>query len=163
FLERCAYPALGRARASCARRGPPRASRQTPDFQRGCGADAAAHAPTFGERFLISDDTEKSLARRNELGNRRRRAPSRTAGGARHVPVLGRPSPPWKPACLVVLVVGVAPVRAEPPPPTTAMARPPAPTPSPSELVALGRQLFFDRGLSDPAGTSCASCHDPAQ
>jgi cytochrome c peroxidase len=28
-------------------------------------------------------------------------------------------------------------------------------------LVALGRQLFFERGLSEPAGTSCASCHDP--
>jgi cytochrome c peroxidase len=28
--------------------------------------------------------------------------------------------------------------------------------------VALGRELFFDEALSEPAGTSCASCHDPA-
>jgi cytochrome c peroxidase len=26
---------------------------------------------------------------------------------------------------------------------------------------ALGRQIFFDASLSEPAGTSCASCHDP--
>jgi cytochrome c peroxidase len=29
--------------------------------------------------------------------------------------------------------------------------------------VALGRQVFFDTRLSEPAGTSCASCHDPRQ
>ena len=29
--------------------------------------------------------------------------------------------------------------------------------------VALGRQVFFDTRLSQPAGTSCASCHDPRQ
>jgi cytochrome c peroxidase len=29
--------------------------------------------------------------------------------------------------------------------------------------VSLGRKLFFDRSLSEPAGTSCASCHDPRQ
>ncbi len=34
--------------------------------------------------------------------------------------------------------------------------------PSPAELVALGRQIFADPKLSDPPGTSCASCHDPA-
>jgi cytochrome c peroxidase len=27
---------------------------------------------------------------------------------------------------------------------------------------ALGRKLFFDPGLSEPPGTSCASCHEPA-
>jgi cytochrome c peroxidase len=26
---------------------------------------------------------------------------------------------------------------------------------------ALGRQIFFDEALSEPRGTSCASCHDP--
>ena len=26
----------------------------------------------------------------------------------------------------------------------------------------LGKRLFFDKNLSEPAGTSCASCHDPA-
>jgi cytochrome c peroxidase len=29
--------------------------------------------------------------------------------------------------------------------------------------VALGRTIFFDARLSEPAGTSCASCHDPAR
>ena len=29
-------------------------------------------------------------------------------------------------------------------------------------LVDLGRRAFFDATLSDPPGTSCASCHDPA-
>ena len=28
--------------------------------------------------------------------------------------------------------------------------------------VALGRAIFFDASLSEPAGTSCSSCHDPA-
>jgi cytochrome c peroxidase len=30
-------------------------------------------------------------------------------------------------------------------------------------LVALGKKLFFDARLSEPPGTSCASCHDPAR
>ncbi len=30
------------------------------------------------------------------------------------------------------------------------------------QRVALGRALFFDSTLSEPAGQSCASCHDPA-
>ncbi len=29
--------------------------------------------------------------------------------------------------------------------------------------VSIGRALFFDASLSEPAGTSCASCHDPKQ
>jgi len=29
-------------------------------------------------------------------------------------------------------------------------------------LAALGKRLFFDGGLSRPAGTSCAVCHDPS-
>jgi cytochrome c peroxidase len=29
------------------------------------------------------------------------------------------------------------------------------------QRVALGRQVFFDTRLSEPAGTSCAGCHDP--
>jgi cytochrome c peroxidase len=31
----------------------------------------------------------------------------------------------------------------------------------PTELERLGRAIFFDASLSDPPGTSCASCHDP--
>ena len=30
-------------------------------------------------------------------------------------------------------------------------------------LVALGKKIFFDARLSEPAGTSCSSCHDPAR
>jgi cytochrome c peroxidase len=33
----------------------------------------------------------------------------------------------------------------------------------PGSLVELGRAIFFDARLSEPAGTSCASCHDPAR
>lgn len=30
-----------------------------------------------------------------------------------------------------------------------------------SEIQALGREIFFDAGLSSPPGQSCATCHDP--
>ncbi|MFL5304235.1 MAG: cytochrome-c peroxidase [Polyangia bacterium] len=30
-------------------------------------------------------------------------------------------------------------------------------------LVALGKKIFFDESLSEPPGTSCASCHDPGR
>ncbi len=31
-----------------------------------------------------------------------------------------------------------------------------------SPIEDLGRQIYFDKSLSDPPGQSCASCHDPA-
>ena len=31
-----------------------------------------------------------------------------------------------------------------------------------SSIEQLGKQLFFDKNLSDPKGQSCATCHDPA-
>jgi cytochrome c peroxidase len=31
-----------------------------------------------------------------------------------------------------------------------------------SKRVSLGRRIFFDPALSEPRGTSCASCHEPA-
>jgi cytochrome c peroxidase len=37
------------------------------------------------------------------------------------------------------------------------------PHPGDSPRVALGRAIFFDARLSEPRGTSCASCHDPAR
>ena len=43
---------------------------------------------------------------------------------------------------------------------------PPPPRQGPPDnpvLVALGKQIFSDERLSEPAGTSCASCHDPAR
>jgi cytochrome c peroxidase len=33
---------------------------------------------------------------------------------------------------------------------------------SAADVGAIGRAAFFDKSLSEPAGTSCASCHDPA-
>jgi cytochrome c peroxidase len=39
----------------------------------------------------------------------------------------------------------------------------PAAGSSPLDRAALGRTIFFDESLSDPPGTSCASCHDPAR
>jgi cytochrome c peroxidase len=47
-----------------------------------------------------------------------------------------------------------------------ASAGAPASLASPAEespREALGRQIFFDGRLSNPPGTSCASCHDPAR
>ncbi len=35
------------------------------------------------------------------------------------------------------------------------------PFPTTSALASLGRAIFFDTNLSEPRGTSCASCHDP--
>ena len=35
-------------------------------------------------------------------------------------------------------------------------------SPSTEARVALGKRIFFDKSLSEPAGTSCASCHEPA-
>lgn len=52
--------------------------------------------------------------------------------------------------------IGSTPQLAEMP----AVAGPFHPAP---DRVALGRQIFFDPRLSEPAGTSCAACHDPAQ
>jgi len=49
----------------------------------------------------------------------------------------------WGPVLGVSLLVGV-PVWA-----------------APAAVAELGRKIFFDPGLSQPAGTSCASCHDP--
>jgi len=35
--------------------------------------------------------------------------------------------------------------------------------PSSPLRIALGKTIFFDAQLSEPAGTSCASCHDPSR
>ncbi|HTQ06483.1 MAG TPA: cytochrome c peroxidase [Polyangiaceae bacterium] len=47
---------------------------------------------------------------------------------------------------------------------TNVLPEPPrAGPPDDPVLVALGKKIFFDERLSEPAGTSCASCHDPAR
>jgi cytochrome c peroxidase len=54
-----------------------------------------------------------------------------------------------------------------PPPPLPASASSPSVAPREAsravDRVALGRAIFFDATLSEPPGTSCASCHDPAR
>ncbi len=35
--------------------------------------------------------------------------------------------------------------------------------PSEAARAALGKRIFFDKSLSEPYGTSCASCHEPAR
>lgn len=51
----------------------------------------------------------------------------------------------------------------EGPPRASAVAAPlSSAKPQASEAhIAIGRKIFADRNLSEPAGTSCASCHDP--
>ena len=45
---------------------------------------------------------------------------------------------------------------------TDARAHPQSPrVPTPAVLAEIGRAIFFDTNLSEPRGTSCASCHDP--
>ncbi len=46
---------------------------------------------------------------------------------------------------------------------TNVLPVPPRPGPPDDPvLVALGRKIFFDTRLSEPPGTACSSCHDPA-
>jgi cytochrome c peroxidase len=45
----------------------------------------------------------------------------------------------------------------------SALAAPAARADDGADLRALGRAIFFDATLSEPRGTSCASCHDPAR
>ncbi len=49
--------------------------------------------------------------------------------------------------------VAHAAVRAEPPPGAVEAS---------NARISLGKRIFFDPALSEPPGTSCASCHDPA-
>lgn len=46
---------------------------------------------------------------------------------------------------------------------TSALAALPARATEAADWAELGRKIFFDPGLSQPAGTSCASCHEPAR
>lgn len=63
-------------------------------------------------------------------------------------------------ACLLPTLARAAPATTPLYPEMPAPAAAPADSPA---LVALGRKLFFDTRLSEPRGTSCASCHAPAQ
>jgi cytochrome c peroxidase len=57
----------------------------------------------------------------------------------------------------------VASLRALAAPPTTSAREIGKPAANDEARIALGKRIFFDKSLSEPAGTSCASCHDPAQ
>ena len=58
---------------------------------------------------------------------------------------------------------GAAASPAAPPPSATAFyAATSVNRPSPAALAALGRELFFDPGLSASGTLACATCHDPA-
>jgi cytochrome c peroxidase len=63
-------------------------------------------------------------------------------------------------ASVMIVAFAVVDVAMAVSPSPAGAARPPGEEPA---LVALGRRLFFDPALSEPAGTSCASCHDPAR
>lgn len=57
--------------------------------------------------------------------------------------------------------VRVSTVISAPVSPSTSAVPKPNEKGAPSPLVAVGRAIFFDPNLSEPPGTSCASCHDP--
>jgi cytochrome c peroxidase len=88
---------------------------------------------------------------------------------------LGRPVPPPPPGASAP---AVRPSAAPTPPARPSLAPAPVPSPTLAPLpahspvppavlpvteAALGRALFFDRGLSRDGAVSCASCHDPAK
>ncbi len=54
--------------------------------------------------------------------------------------------------------IGATPKLDAVPPPAEAASFRPDPN-----LVALGKRVFFDPRLSEPRGTACAACHDPAR
>nr|CCA84818.1 putative Cytochrome-c peroxidase [Ralstonia syzygii R24] len=54
--------------------------------------------------------------------------------------------------------IGATPRLDAVPPPAEAASFRPDPN-----LVALGKRVFFDPRLSEPRGTACAACHDPAR
>ncbi|HEY3475247.1 MAG TPA: cytochrome-c peroxidase, partial [Anaerolineales bacterium] len=54
----------------------------------------------------------------------------------------------------IVLLLGLIPI--------SAMAAPKPVAPQLTDIEKLGEFLYFDTNLSEPAGQSCASCHDPA-
>ncbi len=54
-----------------------------------------------------------------------------------------------------------SPISSLPGTPSSAHALP-SPAPDSAARRALGKRIFFDKNLSEPAGTSCASCHDPS-
>lgn len=63
---------------------------------------------------------------------------------------------------LAVTSLPSGPARAASQPPASASESLPVP-PQADPMAELGRQLFFDESLSEPAGLSCSGCHDPAR
>src|SRR5688572_13965464 len=80
----------------------------------------------------------------------------------------------WLRPCVLMLAVpvfaGIFSLALVPRPLAQAQSRNPAATlsinfdePSLTPREHLGLRLFFDASLSEPAGQSCASCHDPTR
>jgi cytochrome c peroxidase len=86
-------------------------------------------------------------------------------------PARERAIQPWQVFAVVFALVALVAARSafsllQPRSPVRTAAPPPAPVRPVDERqarAALGRALFADASLSDPPGTSCASCHDPAR
>lgn len=66
-------------------------------------------------------------------------------------------------ACAAAIWARSARSQAAPAPHPVAAAVAVAATTPVTSRQALGKAIFFDARLSEPAGTSCASCHDPAR
>lgn len=82
----------------------------------------------------------------------------------------GRPAPPGAPKPTIAEAWAAAKIPNLPRSPvvparrTNVLPIPPRPGPPDNPvLVALGKEIFADERLSEPPGTSCASCHDPAR
>jgi len=74
------------------------------------------------------------------------------------------PKPTIQQAWAAAKLPAVSRVPAVPARRTNALPVPPrAGPPDDPELVALGKRIFVDERLSEPPGTSCASCHDPTR
>jgi cytochrome c peroxidase len=79
------------------------------------------------------------------------------------------PQPPERKPTIeeAIAAAGVGPIPQSPVVPArrthVVLSPGPARPPEDAALVALGKEIFFDARLSEPGGTNCASCHDPAR
>ena len=76
--------------------------------------------------------------------------------------LVSRHRPRWQALALLATLACLAwPAWSAEPPTLAAVVMPPLAFPVDPARAALGRQIFFDTRLSEPRGTSCASCHVP--
>ncbi|MGI9132692.1 MAG: cytochrome-c peroxidase, partial [Rhodoferax sp.] len=60
-----------------------------------------------------------------------------------------------------IVLLSASALAASPPPPPPGIPAGAGIAPGLTQLEALGKNLFDDRALSEPAGTACVSCHPP--